>query len=111
MSAPAADARPGVLLAYGDLTLDPCARQAARGRRELGLTRTEFNLLEMFLQHPGQVLPRRVILARVWGIDFPTSANSLDMFVHYLRRKTEAGGEPRLIQTARGIGFVLREEP
>ena len=79
-----------------------------RGDRELGLTRTEFSLLRLFLDNPGRVLARSVIYERVWGYDFGPSSNSLDVYVGYLRRKTEAGGEPRLLHTVRGIGFVLR---
>jgi two-component system, OmpR family, response regulator MprA len=96
-------------LAFGDLRLDPLRHQAWRGDRELGLTRTEFSLLQLFLDHPGLVLTRSVIYERVWGYDFGPSSNSLDVYVGYLRRKTEAGGEPRLLHTVRGVGFVLRQ--
>ncbi len=95
-------------LAFDDLRLDPRRHQSWRGDRELGLTRTEFSLLQLFLDHPGLVLTRSVIYERVWGYDFGPSSNSLDVYVGYLRRKTEAGGEPRLLHTVRGVGFVLR---
>jgi two-component system, OmpR family, response regulator MprA len=93
---------------FDDLRLDPVRHQAWRGERELGLTRTEFSLLQLLLGNPGRVLTRSVIYERVWGYDFGPSSNSLDVYVGYLRRKTEAGGEPRLVQTVRGVGFVLR---
>jgi two-component system response regulator MprA len=96
------------LLRYADLSMDPTAHRALRGPRELGLTRTEYVLLELFLRNAEQVLPREVILDRVWGFDFEPASNSLEVFVGYLRRKLEAGGEARLIQTVRGIGYVLR---
>lgn len=97
------------VLRYGDLSLDTTTRRVARGEREIELTRTEFSLLELLLRHPRQVLTREVITADVWEYDFGPASNSLDVFVGYLRRKTEAGGEPRLIQTVRGIGYVLRD--
>jgi two-component system response regulator MprA len=93
---------------FDDLRLDPARHQAWRGERELGLTRTEFALLQLLLDNAGRVLTRSVIYERVWGYDFGPSSNSLDVYVGYLRRKTEAGGEPRLVQTVRGVGFVLR---
>ncbi|MBX6372079.1 MAG: response regulator transcription factor [Acidothermus sp.] len=104
---------PGVSqqLSFSDLTLDLATREVWRGKRLIALTRTEFNLLEMFLRHPRQVLYRSQILEEVWGYDFPTTANSLEVYVGYLRRKLEADGEPRLIHTVRGIGYVLREMP
>jgi two-component system response regulator MprA len=98
------------VLAFSDLTLDPVAHQVKRGDREVELTRTEFLLLELFLLHPRQVLTRSVIFERVWGYDFGPDSNSLEVYVSYLRRKTEAGGEPRLLHTVRGVGYVLREE-
>ncbi|HEY6738028.1 MAG TPA: response regulator transcription factor [Actinopolymorphaceae bacterium] len=101
----------GRKLAYADLELDPITREVHRGGRMISLTRTEFTLLELFLRHPRQVLERSQILEDVWGFDFPTSANSLEVYVGYLRRKTEAGGEPRLIHTVRGVGYVLRDTP
>jgi two-component system response regulator MprA len=82
-----------------------------RGDRRVRLTRTEFNLLELLLRHPRQVLTRERILEEVWGYDFPTTANSLEVYVGYLRRKTETEGEPRLIHTVRGVGYVARETP
>jgi len=100
----------GDVLRFGDLTLDPVAYEACRGERLLKLTKTEFALLELFLEHPRQVLPRSVIIDRVWGYEGGTGSNSLEVFIGYLRRKTEEDGEPRLIQTVRGVGYVLREE-
>ena len=97
------------VMRFLDLSLDPVAHEAHRGDRPLKLTRTEFALLELFLEHPRQVLPRGVIIDRVWGYDGGTGSNSLEVFVGYLRRKTEQGGEPRVIQTVRGVGYVLRE--
>ncbi|GAA3576260.1 response regulator transcription factor [Amycolatopsis ultiminotia] len=98
-------------LSFADLTLDPGTREVRRGDREISLTRTEFALLELFLSYPKHVLTRGRILEEVWGYDFPTSGNALEVYVGYLRRKTEAGGEPRLIHTVRGVGYVLRETP
>ena len=98
------------LLRYAGLVLDPAAYEVRRGDRPIELTRTEFALLELFLRNPGQVLTRSVIFDRVWGYDFGPSSNSLEVYVGYLRRKTEAGGEPRLIHTIRGVGYVLREQ-
>lgn len=100
---------PEETLHFADLTLDPVARLVHRGERPIELTRIEFDLLELFLRHPRQVLTREVILDRVWGYTFDSGTNSLAVYVGYLRRKTEEGGEPRLIQTARGVGYVLRE--
>jgi two-component system response regulator MprA len=97
------------VLSFSDLTMDVASRDVARGGRPIELTRTEFTLLEMFLRRPRRVLDRSFILEEVWGYDFPTSANSLEVYVGYLRRKTEAEGEPRLIQTVRGVGYVLKE--
>jgi two-component system, OmpR family, response regulator MprA len=96
---------------YADLSLDPVTREVKRGDRPISLTRTEFSLLELFLRHPRQVLERSQILEDVWGFDFPTSANSLEVYVGYLRRKTEGEGEVRLIHTVRGVGYVLRDTP
>jgi two-component system response regulator MprA len=96
-------------ISFSDLSLDPASREVRRGDRRIDLTRTEFALLEMFLRRPKRVLDRAFILEEVWGYDFPTTANSLEVYVGYLRRKTEADGEPRLLQTVRGIGYVLRE--
>jgi two-component system response regulator MprA len=98
-------------LSFADVTLDPGSREVVRGRRALSLTKTEFDLLELFLRHPRQVLSRSTIMERVWGYDFGPSSNSLEVFVSYLRRKLEADGEPRLLHTVRGVGYVLREAP
>jgi two-component system response regulator MprA len=99
------------MLSFADLTLDPGTREVRRGGREISLTRTEFALLELFLSYPKHVLTRGRILEEVWGYDFPTSGNALEVYVGYLRRKTEAEAEPRLIHTVRGVGYVLRETP
>ena len=96
-------------LAFADLTLDPVGCQVRRGDRELELTRTEYLLLELLLRNPGRVLTREVIFDRVWGYDFGPRSKALDVYIGYLRRKTEAGGEPRLIHTVRAFGYVLRE--
>ncbi|GAA3678496.1 response regulator transcription factor [Nocardioides ginsengisoli] len=96
------------VLSFADLTMNVTTREVRRGSRLIELTRTEFTLLEMFLRRPRRVLDRSFILEEVWGYDFPTTANSLEVYVGYLRRKTEAEGEPRLIHTVRGIGYVLR---
>jgi two-component system response regulator MprA len=96
-------------LRYADLTLDTRSYSARRGERELGLTRTEFRLLELLLRHPRQVLTRGTIFEHVWGYDFGSSSNALGVYIGYLRRKLEAGGEPRLLHTIRGVGYVLRE--
>ena len=98
-------------LSFGGLSLDTSTREVRRGERWLSLTRTEFALLELFLRRPRRVLERAFILEEVWGYDFPTTANSLEVYVGYLRRKTEAEGEPRLLHTVRGVGYVLRETP
>ena len=102
-------AAPGDVLEFADLTLDTGTRVVRRGDREMELTRTEFSLLELFLRNPRQVLTRSLIFERVWGYDFGPTSNSLEVYVGYLRRKTEADGEPRLIHTVRGIGYALRE--
>jgi two-component system, OmpR family, response regulator MprA len=99
----------GGLLRSGELTLDLASREAHRGDRAFVLTRIEFDLLELFLRHPRQVLTREVLLNKVWGFDFDSGTNSLAVYVGYLRRKTEAGGEPRCIHTVRGVGYVLRD--
>jgi two-component system, OmpR family, response regulator MprA len=99
----------GEVLRFADLSLDPVTREARRGDRQFTLTRIEFDLLELLLRHPRQVLTRELILDRVWGYTFDSGTNSLAVYVGYLRRKTEAGDEPRLIHTARGVGYVLRE--
>jgi two-component system response regulator MprA len=102
------DAEP---LRFADLVLDPRAHLVTRGDRRIDLTRTEFGLLEVLLRHAGQVLTRSVIFDRVWGYDFGPTSKALEVYIGYLRRKLEAAGEPRLIQTVRGIGYVLREQP
>ena len=99
----------GEALRFGDLELDLGSREVRRGDRTFTLTRIEFDLLELFLRHPRQVLTREVILERVWGYDFDSGTNSLAVYVGYLRRKTEAEGEPRYIHTVRAVGYVLRE--
>jgi two-component system response regulator MprA len=96
-------------LRYADLTLDPIAYEARQGDRLLDLTRTEFLLLELFMMHPRQVLTRSTIFERVWGYDFGATSNSLTVYIGYLRRKLEEGGEPRLLHTVRGVGYVLRD--
>jgi len=100
----------GEVLRFADLELDPGTREVRRDGEPIELTRTEFSLLELFLLNPRQVLTRSVIFERVWGYDFGFSSNSLDVYIGYLRRKTEAGGWPRLIQTVRGVGYALREK-
>jgi two-component system response regulator MprA len=100
----------GEVLRFADLELDPRTREVRRGSRPIELTRTEFSLLELFMRNPRQVLTRSVIFERVWGYDFGFASNSLDVYIGYLRRKTEAGGEPRLIQTVRGVGYALRDK-
>ncbi len=99
----------GETLRFADLELNPGTREVRRGGELIDLTRTEFSLLELFLLNPRQVLTRSIIFERVWGYDFGYGSNSLDVYVGYLRRKTEAGGKPRLIQTVRGVGYALRE--
>jgi two-component system, OmpR family, response regulator MprA len=96
------------VLRFDDLELDPHSHEVRRGERLVELTRTEFLLLELFLHHPRQVLTRSQIFDRVWGYDFGPASNSLEVYVGYLRRKTEAAGEPRLLHTVRGVGYVLR---
>jgi two-component system response regulator MprA len=100
---------PEETLTFADLSMNVATREVTRGTRRIELTRTEFSLLEMFLRRPRRVLERSFILEEVWGYDFPTTANSLEVYVGYLRRKTEAEGEPRLIHTVRGVGYVLKE--
>jgi two-component system, OmpR family, response regulator MprA len=96
------------LLRLDDLSLDPEKRQAWRGDRELGLTKTEFDLLELLMFNAGVVVTRDTIYERIWGYEFETSSKSLDVYIGYLRRKTEANGEPRLIHTVRGVGYTVR---
>lgn len=98
-------------MTFADLSLDPVTREVTRGDRSISLTRTEFSLLEMLMANPRRVLTRSRILEEVWGYDFPTSGNALEVYIGYLRRKTEAEGEARLIHTVRGVGYVLRETP
>jgi two-component system response regulator MprA len=97
------------VLRFADIELDPGTREVRRGGEKIDLTRTEFNLLELFLVNPRQVLTRSIIFERVWGYDFGFASNSLDVYIGYLRRKTETGGKPRLIHTVRGVGYALRE--
>src|SRR5271165_6309630 len=107
-SAPADD---DDVLRVADLSLDPATRVVKRGERLIELTRTEFNLLELLMRNAGQVLTRELIFDRVWGYDFGANSNSLEVYIGYPRRKTEADNEPRLIHTVRGVGYVLRESP
>jgi two-component system, OmpR family, response regulator MprA len=98
-------------LRFSDVALDPATREVHRGERRMQLTRTEFNLLELFMRNPRQVLTRSQIYERVWGYDFGATSNALWVYIGYLRRKLEEGGEPRLLHTVRGVGYALREEP
>jgi two-component system, OmpR family, response regulator MprA len=98
------------VLRFADLELDPGTREVRRDGERIELTRTEFALLELFMRNPRQVLTRSIIFERVWGYDFGFASNSLDVYIGYLRRKTEAGDRPRLIQTVRGVGYALREQ-
>lgn len=102
--------RPAVL-AFEDLSLDTSTRQATRGERTISLTAKEYDLLELFMRHPRQVLTREMIFDRVWGYDFGGESNVLDVYIRYLRQKLESGGEARLLHTARGVGYVMREIP
>jgi two-component system, OmpR family, response regulator MprA len=97
------------VLRFADLVLDPGTHEVVRGERPIELTLTEFGLLELFLTHPREVLPRALIFTEVWGFDFGASSNSLNVYIGHLRRKLEAAGEPRLIHTVRSVGYVLRE--
>jgi two-component system, OmpR family, response regulator MprA len=99
----------GEVLRFADVELDLGTREVRRGGDRIELTRTEFSLLELFLRNPRQVLTRSIIFERVWGYDFGFGSNSLDVYIGYLRRKTEDGGKPRLIQTVRGVGYAIRE--
>jgi two-component system response regulator MprA len=101
----------GQQLAFADLILDPGTREVLRGTRPIRLTRTEFAMLETFLRNPRRVLTRTMMFEQVWGYDFGASSNGLDVYVSYLRRKLEVDGEPRLLHTVRGVGYVLREGP
>jgi two-component system response regulator MprA len=98
-------------LRFADLAMHTGTREVRRGDRQLGLTRTEFSILETFLRNPRRVMSRAAMFLDVWGYDFGASSNSLDVYVSYLRRKLEADGEPRLLHTVRGVGYVLREDP
>jgi two-component system response regulator MprA len=98
------------VLKFADLTLDTGSRQASRGNRVVSLTAKEYELLELFMRHPKQVMTREVIFDRVWGYDFGGESNVLEVYIRYLRQKLEADSEPRLIHTVRGVGYVLREE-
>ncbi|WCB97045.1 Response regulator MprA [Baekduia alba] len=98
-------------LRFGDLRLEPATRDVWRGDRRLELSRTEYALLELFLRHPRQVLERSVVFEQVWGYDFGATSNVLGVYMGYLRRKTEADGEARVLHTVRGVGYILREEP
>jgi two-component system, OmpR family, response regulator MprA len=100
----------GETLRYADLVLDPVAHEVLRGDRVIELSKTEFLLLELFMRHPRQVLTRSTIFENVWGYDFGPTSNALGVYMGYLRRKTEEGGEPRLLHTVRGIGYVLRDD-
>ena len=104
------DATDSATLSFGDLTLNPVTRDVRRAAHDLQLTRTEFSLLELLLRHPRQVLTREVIFDRVWGYDFGANSNSLEVYIGYLRRKTEVEGASRVIHTVRGVGYVLREQ-
>lgn len=108
---PATDEPGADVLTFADLSLDLQTREVTRNGRRISLTRTEFALLQTFLENPRRVLERSWLLNEVWGFDFPTTANSLEVYIGYLRRKTEGEGELRLIHTVRGIGYVLRETP
>ena len=101
--------REGELLRFSDLSLNTVTREVKRGKEAIGLTAQEFDLLELFLRHPRQVLKRDLIYERVWGYDFSGESNVIEVYVRYLRSKLEAGGQPRLIHTVRGVGYVLRE--
>lgn len=98
------------VIRFADVVIDPGARRATRGDRAMNLTKTEFDLLHLLALTPGIVLSRARIYEEVWGIDFETTSNSLDVYIGYLRRKTEAGGEERIIHTVRGVGYVLRRD-
>lgn len=108
---PVDEAEDSETLTFADLSMDLNTREVMRGTRKISLTRTEFALLQTFLEHPRRVLERSWLLNEVWGFDFPTTANSLEVYIGYLRRKTEAEGETRLIHTVRSVGYVLRDTP
>ncbi len=98
------------VLRFADLTLNQATRRVTRGERQIELTAKEYDVLELFMRHPRQVLTRDIIYERIWGYDFGGESNIIEVYVRYLRAKLEAGGEPRLIHTVRGVGYVLREE-
>jgi two-component system, OmpR family, response regulator MprA len=104
----AAPAPARAVLTFADVRLDPASREVTRAGREVALTRTEFDLLELFLRYPRQVLTRAQLLSQVWNLDFDPGSNILEVYVGYLRRKLEQGGEPRLVHTVRGVGYVLK---
>lgn len=106
---PDVDPNDDAVVAFTDLVLNTRTREVRRGRRSIDLTRTEFRLLELFLRNPRQVLTREQIFERVWGFNFGPHSNTLSVYVGYLRRKTEAEGEPRLLHTIRGVGYMLRD--
>jgi two-component system response regulator MprA len=101
---------PTEALAFAGLRLDPITRDVFRGERRIELSRTEHSLLELFLRNPRQVLTRATIFERVWGYDFGEASSSLGVYIGYLRRKTEEAGEPRLLHTVRGVGYILRDD-
>ena len=101
----------GQVLRFGDVVANPATREARRGGRDLGLTAKEFDLIELFMRHPRQVLTRDMIYEHVWGYDFGGESNIIEVYVRYLRSKLEAKDEPRILQTVRGVGYALREEP
>jgi two-component system, OmpR family, response regulator MprA len=109
LARPQSEQEHGDVLHFSDLALCRRTRSVSRADRPIELTRTEFDLLELFMSNPGSVLERGLIAQRVWGFDFGGSSNSMNVYIGYLRRKTEAAGEPRLIHTVRGVGYVLRE--
>ena len=100
---------PSTLLRVGDLSLNPSTREVTRGSRQIQLTKTEFDLLELLMQTPNMVVSRDTIYEAIWGYNFETSSKSLDVYVGYLRRKTEEGGEPRMLFTVRGVGYTVKE--
>ncbi|MGC8837394.1 MAG: response regulator transcription factor [Anaerolineae bacterium] len=102
---------PGEVLRFADLTMNTVTREAWRGERPLDLTAREFDILELFLRHPRQVLTRDLLYERIWGYDYGGESNIIEVYIRYLRAKLEAAGEPRLLHTVRGVGYVLREEP
>ena len=107
----ASDSAEPKALQFADLSLDPHNREVTRGGQHISLTRTEFALLQAFMENPRKVMERNTLLNEVWGFEFPATANSLEVYIGYLRRKTETGGAPRLIHTVRGVGYVLRDTP